>query len=641
MVAAPVAGEAWALLHGEGGTARLYQGLHACHELVADAATVRPGAFSGAFARFCAQVEEAQAQAEAAGVGGYPVVALHYELGAYLQDLAPPPDTSSPVSPPRILARCWCFSHRQPLSAPAVSAWLAAQAARAPAALADLQPGWNAREHAERVARIKAYIEAGDCYQINLTFPFSATLVGDAVALYARLRAAQPVDCGALILPGDGSAILSFSPELFLSRQAGRVTARPMKGTAPRGGTPADDELQAARLGASVKDRAENLMIVDLLRNDLGRIADVGSVAVPRLFDVEAYPSLYQLTSTITARSGAGLASLLNALFPCGSITGAPKRRAMEIIQELETAPRQLYTGAIGCWEKGGDFRFNVAIRTLSVQPDGRCDYGVGSGIVWDSEAGAEWQECLLKTRFLQSADPGFRLIETLRLEEGGYPYRAEHRERVSRAAAELGFLLPGESPAALAARFDALLAELAKTRRAGCWRVRVSLGKPGDLTGEVQGELLPLTGSQGLLLVPRPLDDAERTLRGYKTTARARYDQDLAALTRLGSLRDAQGAPYTPFDLCYFNGQGEVVEGARSNVFVLPPGGGPLLTPPRSAGCLPGVLRAHLLAAGRAREARLTRLDLAEAASVFCGNGLRGLIPVRPLALPEGFAPA
>ena len=272
--------------------------------------------------------------------------------------------------------------------------------------LAPLRPMISQADYARAFARTRDYIAAGDCYQINLTFPLSSRLVsGTPLDLYAALAAHQPVGFGAFADLGQGPAILSRSPELFFRLDArGRIEARPMKGTAPRDPDPVRDAALAAGLAASEKNRAENLMIVDLLRNDIGRIARVGSVRVPELFTVESYDTLHQMTSHVVGELArpADLATLLGALFPCGSITGAPKIRAMQIIREVEPYPRGVYCGSIGWMAPDGSACFSVAIRTLTVWPDGEVMLNVGGGVVQDSTASGEWEEALWKARYAQ-----------------------------------------------------------------------------------------------------------------------------------------------------------------------------------------------------------------------------------------------
>lgn len=274
--------------------------------------------------------------------------------------------------------------------------------ARGSAGLTRFSPLWTFDAYSARFRQVIDYIRAGDVYQVNLTFPLTGAWSGDPIALFAALCARQPASYGGLVALGP-EIILSLSPELFFERAGSLIRTRPMKGTAPRGITPEDDHRCAASLAASEKDRAENLMIVDLLRNDLSRVSEMGSVRVTDLFSIETYPTLFQMTSGVEARlrPGIQLPDLLRALFPCGSITGAPKIRAMEVIRELEARPRGVYCGSVGMLHPNGEARFNVAIRTLTLSPSGQATFNVGSGLVFDSEARSEYDECLLKSAFL------------------------------------------------------------------------------------------------------------------------------------------------------------------------------------------------------------------------------------------------
>jgi len=575
-----------ALLDTPGGGAVLFEDLQ--RTLTVSAA---------AFAPVCDEAERI------AAAGGHVVVLLDYELGHVFE-----PASGAPPGGP--LARFLVFARRRVLAAADVAALLAA-AAREPAGIEDFAAQRSAAGHAAAVARIRDYIAAGDCYQVNLTFPFGGRVLGDPLALHARLRAMQPVAHGAFVHSGDG-CILSFSPELFIERDAaGCLRSRPMKGTAARGNDPVHDAAARAALQRSAKDRAENVMIVDLIRSDLGRVADPGSVRVESLCEVETYPSVHQMTSTVAAQCRAPLADVLAALFPCGSITGAPKVRAMQIVRELEPSPRGLYTGAIGWLGEGGRFHFSVAIRTLLVAADGSLRYGVGSGIVWDSDAAAEYAECLLKARFVSGAEPGFRLIETLRLDAGRYPLRERHRERLQASATRLGFAFDAQA-------FLQALDGVAGVRPQGVYRVRLTLGHAGDIETTTV-PLLPLAQPVRACLAEGRLQAADPWLR-HKTTQRARYDAELA---RIAAVDPAL------FDAIFLNERGEVCEGARSNVFVRRRSGEPLLTPPLACGLLPGVLRRQLLASGEAVEAVLREEDLRGAAELHLGNALRGLVRV------------
>lgn len=530
---------------------------------------------------------------------GWVVAALDYELGYLLEPKSAPlgwrPAESSP------LARFWRFTRCLALSPEAAESWLAERVTELAAGVGGLQPLISENSHHAAVDRIKHLISEGDCYQVNFTFPLEFEWFGAPLDLYARLRQRQPVRYGGFV----GNAqqgLVSLSPELFLERRGDRLLTRPMKGTAPRSSPP-------EQLRNSEKDRAENLMIVDLLRNDLGRIADNGSVVVDRLFEIEDYPSLWQMVSEVSARvSGRQFGEILRALFPCGSITGAPKIRAMQIAAELENFPRGLYTGALGWLASNGDFRLNVAIRTLELSAGQIGKLGVGSGIVTDSLPASEWQECLLKASFLRDCDPGLKLIETLRRENGLYPRLAGHLARLQGSAAWFGFALD-----------EALvLQHLAAQPAAGTWRVRLTLGKSGGV--EVQAYPLPEepAGIRYAQLAKARIDSMD-PLRRHKTTERHLYDETLRHLPADSSI----------FDVIFLNERGEVAEGARSNVFV--ERDGLLLTPALASGCLPGVLRAELLANGRAIETVLMPEDLQS--GFWLGNALRGLIRVELLA--------
>jgi para-aminobenzoate synthetase/4-amino-4-deoxychorismate lyase len=521
------------------------------------------------------------------------VVSLNYELGYLLEPKSAPRGWKPDGRP---LARFWRFSARISLLQDDAQAWLQ-QHGHGTAGVGALQPSIDSEAYAAAVYRIKRLIFDGDCYQVNFTFPLEFEWFGSPLALYARLRECQPVRYGGFV--GDARhGVVSLSPELFLERHGERLVTRPMKGTAPRSASP-------GQLRNSAKDCAENLMIVDLLRNDLGRVADRGSVVVDRLFDIEEYPTLWQMVSEVSAKVGRrGFGEILRALFPCGSITGAPKIRAMQIAAELESTERGIYTGALGWLAPDGDFRLNVAIRTLELGLDGKGKLGIGSGIVADSQPEAEWQECLLKSSFLRDCDPGLLLIETLRLDNGLYPRLAGHLERLRNSAAWLGFVCS-----------DVRVVEwLTEQPATGTWRVRLTLAKDGAI--EVRSFPLGVepTGQRSAMLAATPIE-AGYPLRRHKTTDRAPYDEALKAL---------EGDPLL-FDVIFLNERGEVAEGARSNVFV--ERDGILLTPPLASGALPGVLRAELLAEGRAREALLWPEDLAN--GFWLGNALRGLVRV------------
>ncbi|MGN6805364.1 MAG: chorismate-binding protein [Trinickia sp.] len=498
------------------------------------------------------------------------------------------------------------------------------------------------------IAAVHEALRAGESYQINYTYRLKFDVFGSPLGLYRRLRARQPVHFGALIaLPAD-RWIVSCSPELFIEKTGARLRTRPMKGTTARGRTPEQDARAEAFLRSDPKNRAENLMIVDLLRNDVSRVAKIGSVQVPALFSIEPYPSIWAMTSTIEADliDGASFADIMRALFPCGSITGAPKHRTMELIDEIETTPRGLYTGTIGWYDAPsdstpdaphpcGDFCLSVTIRTLTLDAPNEATglragtMGVGGGIVLDSVAADELAECRLKAKFLTGADPGFELFETMRASrEAGVAHLDRHLARLAASAAELGFAF---EESALREQIDERCAHLSA---GGEHRFRLALSKEGrvvivtaplvpvvTLGGQAQGD--EAEGSfVGVLLAPEhgfaPMRSNDWLLR-HKTTRRAEYDRGWREA-------EAHGA----FDTLFFNERGELTEGGRSNVFVKLEGR--WWTPPLSAGVLPGVMRAVLLddRAFGAAERELSLRDVHAAEALLICNALRGALPAR-----------
>jgi para-aminobenzoate synthetase / 4-amino-4-deoxychorismate lyase len=528
------------------------------------------------------------------------------------------------------------FSTVRRLAAAEVGAWLD-EAVRTVgsdvAGLLDSQPSVSRDEYAQRISSIKTLIAAGETYQVNYTYRMTASAYGHPLALYRRLRERQPVEYGALIhLPDADSGyewVLSLSPELFVRHTDGLLHAKPMKGTAPRHDDPVLDRAQARWLAADEKNRAENLMIVDLIRNDLGRVAEIGSVKVPTLFSVEAFTTVFQMTSTVQAclRSDAGFPDVLRALFPCGSVTGAPKIRTMQRIAELETTPRGLYTGAIG-WIMAGtaraqpaarcpDFCLSVAIRTLTLgrTRDGLrpAVLGVGGGIVIDSETDSEYEETLAKLRFTR-LDPGLRLIETMRARRAsGIALLERHLARLARSAEALGFAFDGGT---IRRQLEACADRLDGD---GPHRLRLALRFDGNI--EIATARLPPPGPERatVLLAPGPVPEAEAALSRFKTSNRRTYNRAVAEAER----RDA-------FDMLFFNRAGELTEGARSNVFVRL--GGRWCTPPVRCGALPGIMREVLLEDEQlsAVERAITLEDLKSAQDLFVCNAARGVVSAR-----------
>jgi para-aminobenzoate synthetase / 4-amino-4-deoxychorismate lyase len=610
-----------------------------------------------------AQLDAIWAQVDAdLRAGLHAVVLADYEWGAKLLRAGHAARAAADTSALRVLV----FAELALLSRDAVDRWLAALETGASgasgAASVDVgEPGAagvmgldasvTRADFGAAIDAIHNAIRAGETYQVNYTFRLHAQAYGSPVALYRRLRARQPVAFGAFIqLPPDDAAdatthVLSRSPELFLRNDGGVLTARPMKGTAPRSDAPEADLAHARALSQDLKNRAENLMIVDLLRNDIGRIAQTGSVSVPDLFAIEPYATVFQMTSTVQARLRPEVAfpELLRAVFPCGSITGAPKHHTMQLIAGLESTPRGLYCGAIG-WiappvadsasPQVGDFCWSVAIRTVTL---GAAQHGlraarlgIGSGIVLDSEADGEWAECWWKARFLTDVAPGFGLFETMLAEavaSGDHQVKhlARHLDRLAHSAAALGFAFDRQAAQALVdARLHGLLNET--TPR---YRLKLSLAHGGqlqlahaplaDLTQVPAGaQQAAAAAAVTLLIAPERLPNTQ-PLAAFKTTLRQAYDAGVRAAEAVGA-----------FDSVFFTDDGRLVEGGRSSVFVKLDGA--WFTPPVADGALPGVMRALVLddPAWQATTRSLRQADLDRAEALMVCNALRGVLSAR-----------
>jgi para-aminobenzoate synthetase/4-amino-4-deoxychorismate lyase len=465
--------------------------------------------------------------------------------------------------------------------------------------------------YAAAIERTLALIAAGDIYQANVTFAATVATAGDPLALYARLRRAAGGPWGGIVHTGS-RWLLSFSPELFFQLEGRHITVRPMKGTAARHAGD-DDAAVTAALAADPKQRAENLMIVDLMRNDLSRVAAPGSVAVPDLFTVETYPTIHQMTSTVTAElaEGRDAVDILAAAFPCGSVTGAPKVRAMAVIRDVEQAPRGAYTGSIGYIDANGHAAFNVAIRTLTLAHDeSLARIGLGSGIVADSAIPQEWDECLAKGAFVTSVMSAFDLFETMRFDSlEGIVELDFHVERLGESAGLFGFPFDRHGIR------NELQAATFKLREDRAIRLMVSAG--GGIAIETRPVPEATTQPVAVALAPLPVAPADFRLR-HKTSDRGFYRDALAA------------APAGSFEVVFVDPAGFLTEGSFTTVFVARDDG-ILVTPPLSRGLLPGVLRRRLLADGRAIEGDLTPEDLA--GGFLIGNSLRGLIRARLVA--------
>jgi len=548
---------------------------------------------------------------------------IAYEAGLALEPRLAPrlPARTGAAGPLVWFAR---FADMQEMTAAEAEAWLdqaITGSGSAGGRLGPLDPQVSPGGYARGFDRLQAAIAAGDIYQANYTFEMGGSWAGDPLAIYRALRADARAGFGAVLWDG-AHWHLSVSPELFFMLEQGRAEVRPMKGTAPRGRTPQEDAAFKAALEASVKDRAENLMIVDLMRNDLARVAEPGSVRVAEPFAVESYPTVHQMVTTVHARlaPGADARSLIRAIFPCGSITGAPKIRAMELIDEVERDARGLYCGAIGriavpADQAAGEAAFNVAIRTVRLLPDypgagrGRATMGTGSAVVADSAALDEWRECLVKGDVLRLGASSADLIETMAFDPAhGIALLELHLERMKASAAALGFEFDRH---ALRNAIHVLCFDLDAPSR-----VRLVVSKNG--AHALDAALLPpaLPDPAICAVLPLPVAEGDWRLR-HKTSDRHFYEDALRAARAAGA-----------HEALLLRDDGRLTEGSFTTIFV--PRGDVLITPPAALGLLPGVLRRSLLESGRAVEGDLTLNDLES--GFFIGNALRGLMPARLL---------
>lgn len=524
-----------------------------------------------------------------------------HAAGFVAYEAAPAFDPALVVHPPGAFPLLWFGIYPppepiafppQPLAGPAAIAW---------------QPSVTKTQYQQAFAAIKAAIASGETYQVNYSFRLQAPLVADPWELMVAMVHAQGYGYGAFVQT-DRWAICSASPELFFTLDQGLLTSKPMKGTLPRGLTQAADLANGRWLTHSEKNRAENLMIVDMVRNDLGRIAEDGSVRAPCLFGLERYPTLWQLTSSVQCRTRAGLERIFTALFPPASITGAPKVRTMELIARLETTPRRIYTGTVGFLAPGGRAQFNVAIRTVLVdKAAGTAEYGLGGGIVWDSEQGDELAECYTKARILTRPAPVFSLLETLRWTPAdGYSLLEQHLARLADSA---DYFARAIDRAAIRAQLRQLAATLPPVPH----RVRLTL-PPGQGPGLEAQPLVALPQPYRIGLARHPIDSRDPFLY-HKTTHRRVYDQALAA------------APGWD-DVLLWNERGELTESCLANIVVEREGR--LLTPPVHSGLLAGTYRGLLLSRGEISEQVLRLADLDRCDRIFLINSVRGRWEVR-----------
>jgi para-aminobenzoate synthetase/4-amino-4-deoxychorismate lyase len=463
-----------------------------------------------------------------------------------------------------------------------------------------------------KLRSIKRFIARGHTYQINFTYDVLVQTGHNEFDLYRKLRENQKAAyCSFISI--DGLCVASFSPELFFRKNNRRICVKPMKGTAARGRFPEEDCAMSEALSSDAKNQSENVMIVDLMRNDLGKICRIGSVKTPELFKVETLPTVHQMTSTIQGVLKPAVTSgqILKSLLPSGSVTGAPKIRSMEIIRKLERGNRGVYCGAIGFISPQGNGVFSVPIRTLqSTGKKGLWKYRVGGAIVWDSKASEEWRECAIKSSFLTTQTYGFELFESL-LWNNRLVYKKDHISRLIRSAQYFDYTLDLPGLLSLLTRIEKKLSYRSRQK------VRVFLNKDGAMRWDHSALTdHKFSGSAPITISPDPIDE-QNPLMFHKTTVRPWYHKAADAIN--------QGRF---FDIIFKNSKGEITEGSRSNVFVQKEK--MLYTPPVTCGLLPGVLRTNLIRNGKCKEALLKPGDLEKAEAIFCGNSVRGLVEVR-----------
>jgi len=553
---------------------------------------------------------------ESLSKGLHLVAIFSYELGRLFQQL---PQRASITTHP--LMQAWAFKNHQSLSKDQVDALIADTLAQLDdeeriTGVLDVTESLTDTQFSQDIAKIQEYIRSGDTYQINHTYRISGKTYGSPLALYSRLRERQPGRFGAYINQ-DSQYILSQSPELFVQKTGAILKAMPMKGTA--------SALSSAgrSLSEDPKNQAENVMIVDLLRNDLSRISLPGTVQVPKLFEVARHGDVLQMTSTVQGeiKPNTSLYAVLQAVFPCGSVTGAPKKRSMEIIQELEPFDRGYYCGALGWLDPNGDFAFSVPIRTVEIEMNAQSHssqftLGVGAGITIDSDAQQEWEECQIKAAFLKDLPSNTGIFETIAVIQGAPQRLSAHLDRMAASAHSLG--IPFQRKDA-----ENLLIPVCSSLDANAFfRLRLDLANNGQLSCTT-GLLDPIEPVVKIFwakdILPRnSVMFSSDPLLQHKVSKRHLYDQAWKAAVQLGG-----------FDALFTNEQGFVTEGGRTSIFIKPLNSDEWLTPPVSAGLLPGVMRAALLANPQmnAREANLTIKDVSMASEIMLSNALRGAI--------------
>lgn len=534
---------------------------------------------------------------------------LSYECGHHFESRSgiSPQSGNEPLAWFGVYPSPFVFDHRTGQMTPELPVYALdiADANRVSPNISELRLEIDREEYCRKVEQIREYIASGDTYQVNFTTRAHFQYGGSSAALFSSLRERQRVPYAAFLNAGD-HYILSLSPELFFRLENGRITTRPMKGTAPRGRTLEEDRQIRDWLRQDPKNQSENVMIVDLMRSDLGRISEIGSVQVDELFTVETYDTLFQMTSTISARlkPDTSFYEIFRALFPSGSVTGAPKCRTMQIIRELEAGARGVYTGAIGFCTPSRAAVFNVPIRTIVLR-EGRGELGVGSGITYDSVGEHEYEECLLKMNFLAQPTPSFQVLESLRW-DGEYLFLEEHLQRMNSSAEYFGFDFDEDKTrAALHQNQDRLTFD-------SSYKVRLLLDRTGEIS--IENVAVDAPASTGTIVLSPIRTSSENRFLYHKTTHRELYNRLYREARRLGHE-----------DIIFMNQRGELTEGANNNLFVAI--NGQLCTPPVECGLLPGIYRQRLLAREpTASERILTPEILKTADAIYLCNSVRGL---------------
>jgi len=551
--------------------------------------------------------------------GLYAAGYLAYECGYYLVDKQSLNQIDHQLraknGKPAYLINYFLFEQKVDLNRDDIQQLLDSSQDRTPPAISRLRQSMSEADYLEALARVRQYIRDGDTYQVNFTFKYQFDYNGSPTALYNNIKQRQQVEHGAY-LNFPGHTILSFSPELFIKKEGSHLYSKPMKGTMPRSNDPQQNLESIAFMKQDPKTLSENVMIVDLIRNDLGRIANTGTVNVDALFDVEEYKTVLQMTSTISCQvdPDISITDLLKALYPCGSITGAPKQRTMEIIAELEAENRGVYTGAIGYMTPGNDIYFNVPIRTCVLFDDNTAEMGIGSGVIYDSDAQKEFNECLLKARFLVDINSGFELIEALHYDGASNTLnRLEyHLNRLENSAKVFAFAF---NRGALVADLHRLIATLEKVD----YKVRVSLDRLGAVSISADKVSAREENLPAVIGISDVAVERNNIFQYHKTTHRDLYESQFKDASARGL-----------YDVLFLNEEGELTEASRHNLFLVKDG--IWYTPPTSCGLLNGIKRRTILESSHIKtiEKKLYLQDLLDADRIVLTNSVRGIVDVR-----------